>query len=98
MSLSEQEKRGHLAPVSGAFSKHAQEVSGTILPQSTRSDTVRQRLPALELQEALIPPLPFESMHTVGFGVVCEPVGVSCLTHCRNDLVRRFTRIIVLHW
>ena len=98
ISLTERKLQTDLAPVSAAFCVHAQDMLDRFLPKIKNSVTAHQRLPALELQEALVPPLPTATTHTLGFGAVCEPASAPRSTDPDTDLVRRFTHVVVLHW
>jgi hypothetical protein len=55
-------------------------------------------MPAIELQEALVPPMPIAQTHSFGMGAVCEPVAVARSTDPDMELVRRFSHVVVLHW
>lgn len=98
ISLTERKLQTDLAPVSAAFCVHAQDMLDRLMPKIKDSVTSHQRLPALELQEALVPPLPTASTHTLGFGAVCEPASAPRSTDPDADLIRRFTHVVVLHW
>lgn len=98
MELAKRKLHEDLAPASGAFRSHAQEMLDVFLPKIKESVGTHQHLTALELQEALVPPLPVPTMHTPGFGAVCQPVGASRQVDPDTELVRRFTHVVVLHW
>ena len=97
--LAEQRLRQDLEPTSLAFGKHAQDMLERLLPQARQCVNTHCRLPAVELQEALVPPLlPPAPSHSFGMGAILEPVGIARSNDPETELVRRFTHVVVLHW
>jgi len=97
--LAEQKLQEDLEPNSQAFCLHAQDMLDRLLPKTKECVNAHCRLPAIELQDALVPPLPAaSSTHAFGMGAVCEPVAATRSSDPDIDLVRRFSHVIVLHW
>ncbi|CAK4034159.1 Hypothetical predicted protein [Lecanosticta acicola] len=98
--LAEQKLVNYLRQDCAAFRENARFLVDELVPKV--QDRVREhvRLSALHLQDALVPPaLPKHS--SMGFGAVCEPtLTTSGATPIDpdEDLIRRFTHIIALHW
>lgn len=97
-TLAERKLQQDLEPTSAAFCMRAQEMLDRLLPKTKECVNAHCRLPAIELQEALVPPLPATSGHSFGMGAVCEPVAAARSSDPDIDLVRRFSHVMVLHW
>ena len=96
--LAEQELQENLEATSQAFCMHAQDMLDRLLPKAKECVNTHCRLPATELQDALVPLLPAAPNHAFGMGAICEPVAVTKSPDPDVDLVRRFSHVIVLHW
>ena len=80
-----------------AFERHAQDVCDRLLPKLQASVEQNIRMTALHLQDRLVPPVPLP-VQPFGFGAVCAPALAVPDADPDDDVVRRFTHIIVLHW
>jgi hypothetical protein len=98
IGLAERKLQEDLEATSSAFCMHAQDMLDRLLPKTRECVNAHCRLPAIELQEALVPALPIAPTHSFGMGAVCEPVMTARPTDPDDDLVRRFSHVIVLHW
>ena len=84
---------------SPTFKKHAQDLVDRLLPRLQASVEQHIRLPALHLQDRLVPPAPPSSQtNPFGFGAIWAPVIAQPSIDPEEDVIRRFTHIIVLHW
>jgi len=90
--------RKDLDPKSSVFCDYARDLLHRFLPKTKECVNAHRRMPAIELQEALVPPIPVAPTHSFGMGAVCEPVPVSRSTDPDMDLIRRFSHVVVLHW
>lgn len=98
IGLAERKLQEDLEATSSAFCMHAQDMLDRLLPKTKDCVNAHCRFPAIELQEALVPPLPAAPTHSFGMGAVCEPIAAARSTDPDIDLVRRFSHVIVLHW
>jgi hypothetical protein len=98
ITLAEFRLREDLDPNSSAFRDQAQDLLYRLLPKTKECVNAHCKMPAIELQEALVPPMPTVPTHAFGMGAVCEPVAVARSTDPDMDLVRRFSHVVVLHW
>ncbi|KAM0715309.1 hypothetical protein Q7P37_008807 [Cladosporium fusiforme] len=98
LSHAERKLQDDLEPTSAAFGVHAQEMLDRLLPKTKECVNAHCRLTPIELQEALVPPMPSTPSHSLGMGAVCEPVAMARSTDPDMDLIRRFTHVVVLHW
>lgn len=96
--LAENKLQEDLEPTSSAFCMHAQDMLDRLLPKTKECVNTHCRMPAVELQDALVPPLPAAPNHSFGMGAICEPVAAAKSSDPDIDLVRRFSHVIVLHW
>jgi len=87
-----------LHPNSSAFRDQAQDLLYRLLPKTKECVNAHCRMPAIELQEALVPPMPVAPTHSFGMGAVCEPVPVARPIDPETELIRRFSHVVVLHW
>ena len=84
---------------SPTFKKHAQDLVDRLLPRLQASVEQHIRLPAVHLQDRLVPPAPPSSQtNPFGFGAFLALVTAQPNVDVEEDVVRRFTHIIVLHW
>jgi hypothetical protein len=98
ITLAECKLQEDLDPNSSAFRNQAQDLLYRLLPKTKKCVNAHCRMPAIELQEALVPPMPTVPTHAFGMGAVCEPVAVARSTDPDMELVRRFSHVVVLHW
>lgn len=98
ISLAERRLQEDLDPNSSAFCNYAQDLLYRFLPKTKDCVNAHCRMPAIELQEALVPTMPIAQTHSFGMGAVCEPVAVARPTDPDIELVRRFSHVVVLHW
>ena len=98
ISLAERRLMEDLDPSSPSFCNYAQDLLYRFLPKTKECVNAHSRMPAIELQEALVPPMPIAPTHSFGMGAVCEPVAVARSTDPDMELVRRFSHVVVLHW
>jgi hypothetical protein len=94
----EHKLREDLDPDSSAFRNYAQDLLHRFLLKTKDCVNAHCKMPAIELQEALLPPIPVAPTHSLGMGAVCEPVAAARFTDPDMDLVRRFSHVVVLHW
>jgi len=87
-----------LDPNSSAFRDQVQDLLYRLLPKTKECVNAHCRMPAIELQEALVPSMPFAPIHFFGMGAVCEPVPVARPIDPETELIRRFSHVVVLHW
>lgn len=69
-----------------------------LLPETKDCVNAHCRMPAIELQEAFVPPTPAAPIHFLGMGAVCDPVAVIGPTDPDMEVVRRLSHVVVLHW
>jgi hypothetical protein len=98
ISLAERRLQEDLDLNSSAFCNYAQDLLYRFLPKTKDCVNAHCRMPAIELQEALVPTMPIAQTHSFGMGAVCEPVAVARPTDPDMELVRRFSHVVVLHW
>ena len=98
VALAERRLREDLDPSSPSFCNYAQDLLYRFLPKTKECVNAHSRMPAIELQEALVPPMPVAPTHSFGMGAVCEPVAVARSTDPDMELVRRFSHVVILHW
>ena len=98
ISLAERRLMEDLDPSSPSFCNYAQDLLYRFLPKTKECVNAHSRMPAIELQEALVPPMPIAPTHSFGMGAVCEPVAVARSTDPDMELVRRFSHVVILHW
>ena len=79
------------------FEKHAEETCNKLLPKLHKGVAQHFRLTALHLQDMLVPPVALP-VQPFGFGAVCAPSSTMPNADADDDIIRRFTHIIVLHW
>ena len=96
--LAENKLQEDLEATSSAFCMHAQEMLDRLLPKTKECVNTHCRMPAVELQDALVPQLPAAPNHSFGMGAICEPIAVAKSSDPDIDLVRRFSHVVVLHW
>jgi hypothetical protein len=96
--LAENKLQEDLEATSSAFCMHAQDMLDRLLPKTKECVNTHCRLPAIELQDALVPLLPAATNHSFGMGAICEPVAAAKSLDPDTDLVHRFSHVIVLHW
>ena len=101
LSLAEQKLRDYLHPNSRVFHAAAKNLSENLIIKIQARVKDCAKLSALDLHDALVP-MGSSRTSAVGFGAVCAPpalpaLGAETLDPC-EDLVRRFTHIIALHW
>lgn len=100
LNVVEQKLGEYLRPGSESFARHAGVLTRNLVPkvQSRVADHVR--LSALDLQEMLVPQIAPSNRNSMGFGAVMEPVPSVPVTQADadEDIIRRFTHIIALHW
>ncbi|KAK0941485.1 Protein SOSEKI 1 [Friedmanniomyces endolithicus] len=100
LSIVEQKLEQVLQPLSQAFDKLARDTCDRLLPKLKTSVDEHIRLSALDLQDVMVPaafaslpPPPF------GFGAVCAAPPVPIKHYDPDeDIVRRLTHVICLHW
>ncbi|KAI7111254.1 hypothetical protein KC352_g35909, partial [Hortaea werneckii] len=99
LGIVEQKLAVALNPASEAFDQIARDTCDRLLPKVTVSVEEHIRLSALDLQNALItptsnplPPPP------IGFGAVLAPPEPTRNYDPDDDIVRRVTHVICLHW
>ncbi|EMC97485.1 hypothetical protein BAUCODRAFT_68916 [Baudoinia panamericana UAMH 10762] len=100
LTMVEQKLRQKFQPVSAAFDELAKSTRLRLLPKLIASIEMHLRMSALELQDALVaspvhhrlPPPPF------GMGAVCAPATPAKQYDPDEDIVRRLTHVVCLHW
>ncbi|KAK1068246.1 Protein SOSEKI 1 [Friedmanniomyces endolithicus] len=100
LGIVEQKLEQVLQPISQAFDKLARDTCDRLLPKLKTSVDEHIRLSALDLQDVMVPaafvslpPPPF------GFGAVCAAPPVPVKPYDPDeDIVRRLTHVICLHW
>jgi len=84
---------------SAVFDKHARGVCQLLLPKLKACVDKHIRLSALDLQDALVTPAPVRNAPpSMGFGAICAPARPAKPHDPHEDLVRRLTHMICLHW
>lgn len=86
-------------PASAAFDKIARDTCDRLLPKLKVSVEEHIRLSALDLQDALVAPTPsYLPPPPLGFGAVLAPPGPPKQYDPDEDVLRRLTHVICLHW
>ncbi|KAK5116721.1 hypothetical protein LTR62_007395 [Meristemomyces frigidus] len=102
LNMVELKLRQALNPASQAFDKLARDTCDRLLPKLKISIEAHRRLSALDLQDALVPAtIPaLASTKPFGFGAVCAPPPSAAAKAYDpdEDIVRRMTHIVCLHW
>ena len=98
IALAERKLQEDLDPNSSVFCIYAQDMLDRFLPKAKECVNAHCRMPAIELQEALVPPMPAAPSHSFGMGAICEPVAVARPADPDMELIRRFSHVVVLHW
>lgn len=98
IDLAERKLREDLEPSSPAFCTLAQNLLDRLLPKTKKCVDVHCKLSSTELQEALVPQLPSSPTRALGKGAICEPVDRGKSHDFDNEIVRRFSHVVVLHW
>jgi hypothetical protein len=98
IDLAERRLSEDLDSTSPSFCNYAQDLLYRFLPKTKECVNAHSRMPAIELQEALVPPMPIAATHSFGMGAVCEPVAVARSTDPDMEIVRRFSHVVILHW
>ncbi|WPH01915.1 Tcp11-domain-containing protein [Acrodontium crateriforme] len=91
--------RQELSSYSPVFERHARDLCAKLLPKLSANVDKHIRLNALALQESLIPSAPANSqVSPLGFGAVCAPPSQNRPFDADEDILRRLTHVVVLHW
>jgi hypothetical protein len=82
------------------FKAHADVLVQNLVPKVQARIRHHARLTALDLQDILVPAPATSNRNSMGFGAVCEPAPTTQSTQhdADDDIIRRFTHIISLHW
>jgi hypothetical protein len=95
----EQQLENDLHPGSSAFQKHCQDLYDRLLPKIQASVEQNAKAGAVHLQDKLVPAVTLSTQsQPFGFGAVLAPTPVVPPSDPDEELVRRFTHLIVLHW
>lgn len=99
LGLIEQKLERALSPASAAFDKIARDTCDRLLPKLKLSVEEHVRLSALDLQDALVTPTISQlPQPPIGFGAVLAPPEPNRVYDPDEDVVRRLTHVICLHW
>lgn len=100
LAFVEQRLQADFLPTSIVFEKHAMELFERIMPKLEASIDQHIKLSALHLQDRLVPPAPLPlQQQPLGMGAVCGPPDNSTTdSDPDEDVVRKLTHIIILHW
>ena len=98
VALAERRLREDLDPSSSAFRDQAQILLHRFLPKTKECVNAHCRMSAIDLQEALVSPMPIAPTRSFGMGAVCEPVATARSTDPDIKLIRCFSHVVVLHW
>lgn len=98
VALAERRLREDLDPSSSAFRDQAQILLHRFLPKTKECVNAHCRMSAIDLQEALVSPMPIAPTRSFGMGAVCEPVATARSTDPDMKLIRCFSHVVVLHW
>lgn len=98
LGLVERKLECDLNDASPAFDKHATELCNILLPNLHSSVAQHVRMSAVDLQDALVPALPNNHPPVFVFGAVCAPPAPMKLYDPDEDIVKRLTHVICLHW
>ena len=105
MDFAQQRLETDLRTQSPTFKKHAEDVVARILPKMQTSVTKHIKYPALRLQDLLVPHSPPSIAHHLplsyvapGYGAVCDAAMGPTPVVKDEELIRRFTHVVVLHW
>jgi hypothetical protein len=81
-----------------AFSKQATIIYERLLPKVLLSVEKHVELTPLQLQDKLLPPAAASTSHPGGFGAHMAPPRPEPSADPDDEVVRRFTHMVVLHW
>ncbi|KAK5138332.1 hypothetical protein LTR08_003393 [Meristemomyces frigidus] len=98
LGLVEQRLATALEPASAAFDKIARDTCDRLLPKLKTSVEEHMRLSALDLQDALVSPTPSYLPPPAGIGAMLAPYGPPKPYDPDEDVIRRLTQVICLHW
>ena len=99
LGLVEQKLALALQPASAAFDKIARDTCDRLLPKLITSVEGHIRMSAVDLQDALVNQAPSQlSSPPIGFGAVLAPPEPTRTYDPDDDIVRRLTHVICLHW
>ena len=88
-----------LHPASPTFDKYAKSTCERLLPKLRASVDIHSRMSAMALQDALVPAIANHTpVHTTGYGAVYVPAVPSMPSDPDEDVVRRLTHVVCLHW
>ncbi|PPJ59160.1 hypothetical protein CBER1_03028 [Cercospora berteroae] len=85
---------------SDSFAQHSEELLRNLVPKLQTRVRSHVTMPALDLQDMLVPAPITSNRNSMGFGAVCEPVPHTAVgpIDADEDIIRRFTHILALHW
>lgn len=105
MDFAQQRLEADLRTQSPTFKKHADDLVARLLPKMQACVTKHIKCPALRLQDLLVPPSPPSITHQLplgyvvpGYGAICDAATAPIYVDPDEELVRRFTHVVVLHW
>lgn len=85
---------------SESFSRHSHELIRNLVPKVQSRVRGHSSMTALDLQDVLVPAPITPNRNSMGFGAMCEPVPLASNVpiDADEDIIRRFTHILALHW
>ncbi|KAF7193523.1 Protein SOK1 [Pseudocercospora fuligena] len=100
LNVVEQKLAEYLQPDSESFTRHAAVLTRNLVPKVQARVAEHVRMSALDLQDMLVPQVTSTNRNSMGFGAVMEPAPSAPVTpaDADEDIIRRFTHIIALHW
>lgn len=105
MDMAQQRLEMDLRTQSPTFKKHAEDLISRLLPRLQENAAKHIKYPALRLQDMLVPPSPPHITHHLplgyavpGYGAVCDAAIAPNTVDPDEEIIRRFTHVLVLHW
>jgi hypothetical protein len=100
LDFAQERLEADLRTQSPTFRKHAQDLVDSLLPQLQTSVAKHAKCPALRLQDLLVPPSPPNITHNLplGYGAICDHPTAPPIVDPDEEVIRRFTHVLVLHW
>ncbi|USW58728.1 Putative T-complex 11 protein [Septoria linicola] len=100
LNYAEQRLSGCLRTDSDSFRRHSHELIRNLVPKVQSRVSTHTSMTALDLQDTLVPAPITSNRNSMGFGAVCEPAphAPAAPIDADEDIIRRFTHIIALHW
>lgn len=100
LNYAEQRLSDCLRTNSESFLRHLHELISNLVPKVQSRVRSHTSMTALHLQDILVPAPITSNRNSMGFGAMCEPVPLASNIpiDADEDIIRRFTHILALHW